>query len=100
MQAALNIIGRTANERVFMFLLEQLCQCRLDKGRSRADEGDDPHPEYCARAADGNSRRYTCQIACAHTGSDRDGKSLERRDMLTLAASLLLLDLLSNGIYC
>ena len=50
--------------------LEQLCQRCLDKGRRRAKERYQPHPEDGPGAAHGNGRRHTCQVpradACRH----------------------------------
>ena len=78
MQTTLDIIGRTADERVLVLLLEQLRQRRLYERRSRAHEGYQPHPEHSPRATDGDGRSHTRQIACSHTGSHADGKGLER----------------------
>ena len=67
MQATLNIVRRTTDERVFMMLLEQLSECRLHEGRSGTYQRHDPHPEHGTWSAYGNGCSYAGQVPCSYS---------------------------------
>ena len=84
-QTSADVVGWAADEGVTRRALEQLCQRCLDKGRRRAKERNQPHPEDGTRTTHGNGSRYASQIARSHACRHRDGKGLERRDVLLTA---------------
>ena len=77
MQSTLDIIGRAANKRVFVFLLIQLRQRRLYESRGRANQCDNPHPEHRTWSTDSDGRGHPCKIARTHTSGYRHRKSLK-----------------------
>ena len=62
--------------------LVDLRQGGLHEGRRCAEEGDDPHPEHRAGAAEGDGRRHAHDVAGAHASGQGDAERLERRDAL------------------
>ena len=82
LQALEDIVGRSADERMAVFLFEKLGQGRFHESRCRTQQGDDPHPEHGARTADGDGGRHARQVTGSHPGGHRNGESLERRNVL------------------
>ena len=82
MQSFINVVCRSADERVLILPFVELGERGLDKGRSRSHERDDPHPEASPRPSDGDGRGHARHVASAHTCGQGDGKCLERCDML------------------
>ena len=69
--------GQAADIFVITLFLENLRKRRFGEGRCHAEEGGNPHPEQCARAADGNRAGYTQDIAGADTHSGGKQKGCE-----------------------
>ena len=85
MQAATDIVGRAADERLGVALLEELSQRRFHESRSGTDEGNHPHPEHSAGTAHGDGGGYAGEVTRADACGHRDGKGLERRHMFLVA---------------
>ena len=77
-----DIVGRSADKMMLFPSLEKLRERRFDEGRGGAQQCDDPHPEYGAGAADGDSSSYAGQVAGAYARCHTDGEGLERGNML------------------
>ena len=77
--------GTAVKEPVAARDLVDLGERALDKSRRRANEGDDPHPEYGAGTARNDGDGNTCDVADADARGRTDAKSLERRDRLASA---------------
>jgi hypothetical protein len=84
-QAFFDVEGRAAAVLVADLLLVDLAQRRLDEGRTRAQEGHGPHPEYGARATERDGGGHTRDIAGADAAGQRHGQRLERRHTLLRA---------------
>jgi len=62
---------------VLTLFFENLRKRGFGEGRCHAEEGGNPHPEQCARAADGNRTGYAQDIAGADTHSGGKQKGCE-----------------------
>ena len=69
--------GQAADIFVITLFLENLRKRGFGEGRCHAEEGGNPHPEQCARAANGNCTGYAQDIAGADTHSGGKQKSCE-----------------------
>ena len=98
-QGLLDIVGRAAHPVLPVLLLVALGQGALNEGGGCADEGQQPHPEHRAVAADecgGNDGiGHTGDVAGAHPGGGGDHQSLEGGDVLSV---LLLLPQHPDGL--
>ena len=86
-KGSLDVVGRAAVAAalVVTFLVD-LGQSAFDEGGSAAHQGDDPHPEDTAVAADGNGVGNAHDIAGAHAAGGGDHQRLESGDgILSLA---------------
>ena len=81
-----HVVRRATDVAILIAGLPQLRQRGLHEGSRAADEGDDPHPEHRARAAQGNGDSHAHHVACAHAGRCRDAESLECGDVLSALA--------------
>ena len=95
----LDIVGRAAYPVLPVLLLVALGQGALNKGGGRTDEGQQPHPEHRAVAADegggDDGVGHTGDVAGTHPGGGGDHQGLEGRDIL---AVLLLLPQHTDGL--
>ena len=87
-QGLLNVVGRAAHPVVPVLLLVALGQGALNEGGGRADEGQQPHPEHRAVAADDRGGDdgvgHPGDVARAHPGGGGDHQSLEGGDVLAV----------------
>ena len=80
-QALFHVVGRAAPEAAaFIPALKELCQGILDKAGSRAQKGDQPHPEHRPGSASHNSQRNPRHVTRSNTSSAGDAQRLERAD--------------------
>ncbi len=79
-QRHLDVVGRAAPERaVGIAHLPHLRKRRLHEGRSRADDGHEPHPEHRARAARGDRGGDADDVSGSHARGGGHHERLERR---------------------
>ena len=80
-QGLLDVVGRAAHPVVPVLLLVALGQGALNEGGGRADEGQQPHPEHRAVAADDRGGDdgvgHPGDVAGAHPGGGGDHQGLE-----------------------
>ena len=87
LKAARNVIGRTADDAAVghLFLID-LREHRLREDRRHSEEGRDPHPEDCSRAAYGDRRRRSGEVSRTDLRGDRRRKGLERAHTVLVGA--------------
>lgn len=79
-EAAREEVGGAATVLAVLFDLVQLAQRRFGIGRAGAQEGDRPHPEHRAGAAETDGGGHAGDIAHANPAGQGHGQGLERRD--------------------
>ena len=77
LQAELHVVGRSAVETLLAASLEELCQRGFHEGCAGSQQSHHPHPEHGSRTAHEDGTCHTCQVACAHSRREADGKGLE-----------------------
>ena len=84
LKGRLDIVGGAAVAAVLAPLLVNLSQGTLHEGGSTADDGDDPHPEHAAKAADTQGGGHADDVARTHTGGGGYHQGLEGGDAVLI----------------
>ena len=86
--AALDVVHRAAVvDAVFTLDAVVLAEGDLDALGHHAEQGDDPHPEHSARAADDHCRRDARNICGADTAGQRGADGLQRSERALVTGS-------------
>ncbi len=82
LQAVLDVIGRAATVGAFgVGTFVELAQGALDKARRHAHQRGDPHPEHCARAAQGHGDADPGDVTGTHPSGQAEHQRLERTEL-------------------
>ena len=85
-QAVLDVEGRTATvAAIRLTALEQLRQRALEVAGGHAQQGDQPHPEHRAWAAEHDGHGHAGDVAGTHAAGHRQHQGLERAELTGFA---------------